>query len=60
LPDLARLRHQVKLTFGRCPRQLHHYPACVGWGLRRTRPFSTSAFLKPSSAAVRPPGSARA
>jgi hypothetical protein len=30
LHDLARLRHQFKLTFGRGPGQLHHYPACVG------------------------------
>jgi hypothetical protein len=30
LHDLARLRHQFKLTFGRCAEQLHHYPACVG------------------------------
>ena len=30
LHDLARLRHQLKLTFGRCAEQLHQHPACVG------------------------------
>jgi hypothetical protein len=30
LHDLARLRHQVKLTFGRCAGQRHQDPACCG------------------------------
>jgi hypothetical protein len=30
LHDLARVRHQFKLTFGRCAGQLHQDPACVG------------------------------
>ena len=30
LHDLVRLRHQFKLTCGRCAGQLHQYPACGG------------------------------
>jgi hypothetical protein len=30
LHDLARVRHQFKLTFGRCAGQPHQDPACVG------------------------------
>jgi hypothetical protein len=36
--------HQINLTFGRRAKRLHQDPACGGWGLRRTRPFSKAAF----------------
>jgi hypothetical protein len=34
---------QINLTFGRRAKRLHQDPACGGWGLRRTRPFSKAA-----------------
>jgi len=47
----------INLISGRRSRRLHQHPACGGQGLRRTKPFSSSAFM-PGYTAVRPPGSA--
>jgi len=37
-------RCRFKLTSGRRSHRPHQYPACVGRGLRRAGPFSSSAF----------------
>ena len=46
---------QIKLTFGRRSRRLHHDPACGGRGSER-RDHSQKRLFKPCLAAVRPPG----